>query len=568
MSSSKLALGLALACLVGYGGTLRNSEFFHDDQVIIADNPLLHQGLRGIPKLCVSGYWEAVQGDSAPVQEYRPVLMISFLLQAWATGFSAVFFHALNLLLHWLCCLALWGIFQTRMEPEAAAAGALIFALMPVHTEAVSMITGRSEVLSAVLMLSAWLCLEASPEPQRSKAIARQWAAVALYGGALLTKESSLLFPVLLALSDWVFHKKTPWGLERRTLQTALWSTSAAYLILRALILSSTIHGGVPYFDSGRLIAALTVSRFMARHYLVSSLTGTGLCTDYSRPLITDSALCSWDSWLCLLSLCGILGFSAYAAIRRRSQWGFWVLGSLLFLLPTSHMIFALDTLGAERFLYMPTLGLAAGLGHLYSWSRSQSRSAALTFLAALLGWYGFSTAVRNLEWGSRLDFYEAAVDCNPVSAKSRSALGASLLMKGKIPEGKAQLLRAMELGPRLPSPYYNLAKLSWEEKKLPQAESLLHQALSLDPKAPDSWVLLALVIEAQGRPVEALSCLEKAIGIWPWYSLAEFNLGRLTMAQGKIQEARRHFSRFLELSPDTPNAAEIQHLIIALGNQ
>jgi len=498
MSSNKRApwgaLLIALAC-VAYAQTLRTGDFFQDDQAIIAENPVLRRGWRAAPELFRTGYWEAVHGDFAPVQEYRPLLMLSFLLQVMTTGFRPQPMHAVNLLLHILACLLLWEALRSRMEPAGAWLGALIYALLPIHTEAVSALTGRSEVLSTALMLGSWLCLE---ETARSSRLA---AGLALFSGALLTKESSVVFPVFLALSDWTFHGATPLEPGRRRLQAWLWACVAATLALRWAVLPRVIHGGIPYFP-GRLAASLTLPGFALRRYLWPSLAGTGLCSDLSRPLIPDAPLSSPWAWLSLAAVLAAFGSAAYFLIRRR-VWAFWLLGPCLFLLPTSHLIFPLDTIGAERFLYAPTIGLAAGWGHLYAWLKGSRRMALALCALALPGWYLLATLQRNKAWSSRVSHYEAAVACNPKSAKSRSALGASLLAKGRLEEGTAHLFEAIRLDPRHSQAYYNLGKLSWERREAAAAERHLRKALELDPKAVDAWVLLALVLESQGRMEE-----------------------------------------------------------------
>ena len=556
--NSRLLLpsAILLACLAAYAGTLTLRGFIYDDRGLIGGNPLLGQGLRAIPRLLSTGYWEAIEGSAAKVQEYRPVLMLSFLLQTATTGLAAPPMHAVNLLLHMAVCLALWRLLKLKMAPAAAGAAALVYAVMPVHTEAVTMLTGRSELLSAAFILASWLCLD------ENDGAPRLGAGVALYVCALLTKESSILLPVLLALNDWVFGGETPWPPHRRRVQALLWGASGGYFLLRLAFLSRAIHGGAPYFGSGRLVAALTLSRFWLAHYLWPSLSGAGLCTDYSRPLIPDASPYSLVSWVCLAAVAAAFGAAAVSLLRDRRPWAFWILGPCLFLLPTSHLIFPLDSIGAQRFLYMPTIGLAVGLGHLYARLKNRRRLPALLAAAVLIGWYAGTAWRRNRIWRSQHDFFAAAVSCNPVSAKSWGALGASLLERGEIEAGKAHLARAMRMDPRRTSPYYNLARLAWEQHDAPEAERLIREALRLRPDSPDALSLLALACESQGRMDEALALLKKTLVIRPLDPMAEFNLGRHFLLRRKPELAAPHFARFLELAPDDPDAARVERLL------
>lgn len=557
------AAAIILACVAAYAGTLGTREFIQDDQGIVGENPLLRRGLRSVPELLTTGYWEAVRGESTPVQEYRPVLMLSYLFHFLTTGPAAPPMHAGNLLLHILVCLLLWELLRRHMDESAAGAAALVYAVMPIHTEAVALLTGRSELLSGAFMMGSWLCLESNPPPKRLALGAASFCA------ALLTKEHSALFPLILVLADWTFEGGSPLNPKRRRVYLTLLTLDALYLWLRAVMLSSVLHGGIPYFrNAGKLVVALTFSRFAAARYLWPALTGAGQCADYSRPLIPDAYVTSPDAWACLLALAVLFGAAGYALVRKRSPWAFWILGPALFLLPTSNLIFPLDAIGAERFLYFPSIGLAVGLGHLYAKLRSQSRRSAWALGAALILWYSFASARKSLAWTSRLSYYAEAAICNPVSARTQSALGAALVEKGDVIAGRKHLLKALALEPRLSAAYYNLGRFLWERREFTEAEKILRRSLEMDPGSPDSWVLLALVLESQGRFDEERACLEKAISLWRWNYLAHYNLARMYLLAGKPAEALLHFSKFLELAPDDPEAGRVQALLLRLQRE
>ncbi len=420
------------------------------------------------------------------------------------------------------------------------------------------MLTGRSELLSAAFLLGAWLLLELGPSNTNIA------FGLTLYAGALLSKESSLLFPVLLALSDWAFWGLNPLARGRRRVHALLWLCSGAYLGLRAMLLSRLMHGGTPYFVS-RQTAMLTMPRFALEHYLWPSLTGLGLCSDYSRPLILDATTASVIAWLSLACLASLFSAAAINLARRRSVGSFWFLGPCLFLLPTSHLIFDLDTIGAERFLYIPTWGLAVGLGYaferLYLWRQLWATIAA----SSVLAWYGGARFKRNQVWSSRLGYYQAAIACNPVSARARSALGASLIQAGRIAAGTIALNEASSLDPRSGSPGYNLARLAWQQGDTLKAERLVRHSLELEPENSDAWVLRAVIAQARKEPQEALRCLKIALDVNPDHSLAHFNMGRIYLDLEKPAQGLPHLARFVELAPDDPDATALADYLRAI---
>lgn len=544
---SKIRLCLALACLAVYGGTLTFKEFVRDDQWLIERNPLL-QGPATLPALLTTGYVEAVEGSSTPIQEYRPLLSLTFFLHVVTSGLSKPPMHAVNLLLHLGVCLLLLEALRRKMSLAGAAAGSLLFAVLPVHAEAVSYITSRSELLTALFLLAAWLQLDGhSP---------RTATASGLFFCALLTKEQAVLFPAFLALSDWTFLGAKPWEKRRRKIYAALLACLAVYLALRLAFLSRVLHAGVPYFDAPAPVAALTVARFIVKHYLLTSLTGVGGCADFSRPLIPDSSPYSMISWFCLAGITAFLALALKGLIQRR-PWAFWTLGPLIFLAPTIHLIIPIDTLGAHRLLYFPSIALAWLFARFYE--RVPARIGAP--MLVLLGlWYALRLIDANKAWSSELSFYQTAIACNPVSAKLKSSLGAYWISHGEPAAGMKELNAALVLDPNSSHAYYNLSRAAFERRDFNRGEELARRSLELSPSA-DAWVLLALMIEQRGRRQEAEECLKKALVMLPWHPVAHYNSGRLAMMRQDLHAALLHFSRFLELSPRDRDAEGVRQL-------
>ncbi|MHB2026778.1 MAG: tetratricopeptide repeat protein [Elusimicrobiota bacterium] len=555
----KAFLVFALLSLAVYGPCLRGSRFFFDDEILIAKNHLLQEGWRGIPAILSTGYWQAVEGTEARVQEYRPLLMLSFLAQTSAQGLSARDMRITNVLLHALVCLLLWEILKRKIGPEAALAGSLVFAVMPVHSEAVSLIVGRSEVLSAALLLGSWLLLE-------KESGAALGTGSALYLAAVFTKESSVVFPVFIALHDWVFGRRKPWRGRSLQTQSLLWATTAAAIAARFIVLSHPFHGGAPYFPMGRLPAAFTFSQFSLERYLWPAISGLGLCSDYSRPLLPDLGPSSIAGWLSLASLMIIFGAATWELVKNASPWTFWILGPVLFLLPTSNLIISLDTIGAERFLYFPSIALAAGWGFLYQKSIRRWPKISVAALCALTGTYAVLLSLRSRDWASPIAFEKAAIACNPVSSKARGSLGAEYLKLGEISDGLAEMERAIFLNPRLASPYYNLGRFYLSRNRLERASVNIQECLRRDPRLADAWVVLGLVEEKRNHPGKALGYFLTAARINPRNADARFNAGRLEWLESDFSAARENWEAFLRLEPADPQASALRALLKRKG--
>lgn len=542
---------LLILLVAAYAGTLGVTEFFHDDAWAIAQSAYMRaRGWDGFAALFTTGYWETT-GDTAGarIHYYRPLLLLSYWLQVRLTGFWAPAFHAANLLLHAAAALLLRQAFLRRLPARAAEAGALLFALAPVQTEAVAMITGRSEVMAALFMLAAWLLLEPGRRGGRS-------AGVAAFAAATLCKEPAALFPAWLALSDWVFHGRRPWDRDRRGVYLACAGWLGALLLIRRAVLGAFVEGGPALFDS-RLTAALTWSRFALRHYAVPALTGLDQCADYRGGLIPAAGTAEPAAWLALTLVLGLLAWAARAAWRRR-QAGFWVLGPALLLLPTSHLIAPLDTIGAERFLYLPMAGLAAAAGWFYDRARVSRPRAAAALGAAALVWLTTLTFLRTGAYSSQRAYSSAAAACNPLSAQAWSSLGAAELAAGRREEGLRALEQASRLDPGLATPWYNRARLAFDSGDWETAERQLAEAQRRLPGNADALLLGALIAERRGRPEETRARLEAALRAMPGHPLAEYNLARFWLARGNREKARALFESYLRKYPEDRETAAL----------
>lgn len=543
---------LALLGLLVYAGGARATGFIRDDYYVIHGGALLARW-HFLPKLLSTGYWQSALGAGAPVAEYRPLLMLSYFLNLRLLGGSAASFHLVNALLHAGVVAALYLVLRRRVGARAAAAAAALFAVLPVHTEAVAYISGRSELLSALFLLLCWRDLEDVGE--------RPGRGLLWYALALLSKEQSVVLPVLLAMDDWTRGGAAALR-RRRALYGALLGLTAGYLALRAVILPDPFHGGYDYFLGVSLLPRLlTVARFWCFHYLAPMASGVGLCSDYSRPLIPDSGAGDPAAWLCLLFWVSLAAWSALAVWRRKpAGLLFWVF--FLPLAPTSHLLIKLDTLGAERFLYLPSVAFCAAAALL--WERLPARGRVPSLAAVVLAFAGLTLA-RAQVWQSPMSYYRAAVRENPVSAGARSGLGVELALSGKTGEAQAAFRQAVSLNPSHPAAWFNLAKLAWQEGRVDEARRDVEQSMRLGLVDSDALVLRGNIAEKQGAWREAAADYARAEQVRPWDALAHFNMGRLLQAAGRAQDAAREYRRYTTLSPDAPDAAQVSALAAAL---
>ncbi|HVG43266.1 MAG TPA: hypothetical protein VM890_01010, partial [Longimicrobium sp.] len=264
--------GVALLAVCVYALALRNG-YAIDDEAIVLRNPVVH-GFGNLRELLLGPYWQK-SGDA-----YRPVTLVSFALDWTLFGGSPAASHAVNVLLHAAVAVLVAALVRRLGggTGPAAAAGA-VFAVHPVHVEAVANLVGRSELLAALFVMAA--CHAYLRGPPRSAG--RIAALSALYLLGLGAKEIAVTLPVLLLVLDALRgrgERVGPRALLARNapLLAALAGTLLVYLALRV-----NASGGVLGVGAAPYLAGISTADRLA--------TGVGLFPEYARLLLWPRSL-------------------------------------------------------------------------------------------------------------------------------------------------------------------------------------------------------------------------------------------------------------------------------------
>ena len=170
---------VALTAALVYLNALGNG-FALDDVNIVRDNPHI-RSVAGLPGLFARPYWPDAEGVASGL--YRPITLATFALDRAVWGGGAAGFHAVNVALHALVSALAWFVGRrVGIHYGTALLAALLFAVHPIHVEAVANIVGRSELLAAAGVLAAWLSHRRAAEapPGRSRT---GWTLAAMRAG-------------------------------------------------------------------------------------------------------------------------------------------------------------------------------------------------------------------------------------------------------------------------------------------------------------------------------------------------------------------------------------------------
>ena len=348
----RLYLAVVLCALVPHLPALWN-RFAMDDLYIIVWNPVVHS-IGGVFGAFAGPYWPPDLGG----QMYRPLPLASFALTWSIAGDHPLLFHAANLLWHAGVSIAVTALSlrTTHHAPRTALAAGLIFAVHPVHVEAIANVIGLGE-----LMAAAGVCLAVYAAVVRQNVVL---SSLGLLLG-LLSKENAVVAPGLIVWA-WIVGVSRP--SQRRMVEfAASWVVIAgAYLAVRGVVLApyARLHVTAPVFVgetalAGRLTAVAALADVV--RLLLLPLT---LRVDYSpaeRTIVRSLLDGRFALGLLCLALWAVLLALAWRRGRKVEAFGLgWI---AIAFLPISNLLFSTGVLLAERTLYLPSAGLALVAG-------------------------------------------------------------------------------------------------------------------------------------------------------------------------------------------------------------
>ncbi len=576
---------LALLALLSFANAFPNS-FALDDVPIIVENRLI-KSLGHLPTLFTTDYWAGTAGSGVGGALYRPLVLVSFALNYFMGGLNPFGYHLVNLLLH---LAASWVLYALARQLDLSWAGALaasaLFAVHPLHTEAVTGIVGRAELLMAlgVLLAVVWYRRGGAPDRLEPGFAVASWGAFAL---ALLSKEQAMMLPALLLLSDF----DTARDVRRRTWKEVLpgaWRRYlgyllilGAFLVLRAAVLGSFVpqaHGMIHFLDNPlahvpRLPQVVTALKVAGR-YLWLFMWPAKLSADYSYTAI-PIATSPWEPGVLLAGLAwgGLLGLGAYAYQRGVRPLFFGIGCTVLTFLPVSNLLIPIGTIMGERLFYLPSAGLClivgAGWDGMAAWAAQAGClrlviRVGLGVFALVLLLLSARTILRNQDWRNTRTLSQSTVQVVPHSAKAQVNYGAFLLDVGRIDEAIDALKRALTIEPDYADAHRNLGRAYAEKGLWHEAEAAAQRALAIwekdqgqeHPAVAEALNDLGEFCYYQGKYGEAEPLYQRALAIreralgpeHPAVAHALNNLAVLYYAQRKYAEAEPLFRRALAI--------------------
>jgi len=558
---------VALVAALAFANTLHNGPVL-DDSWVIFDNPLIKH-LNQVAVIFRQSYGAALSGQHQGL--YRPFTTLSYAVNWAIGGLDVVGYHLGNIGLHVLCCLLVLELGTLVASawrgagPTARAAalfGALLFAIHPVHVEAVTAMVGRDELLAAAGALGS-LYLVCT----RRRAPWRYPLALAALAAGILSKENAAVAPLLFALIALALPAAA--DLEvRPSLSTsegkaALWRAGALAAgmvgVVALCVLLRPAAAAIPreaqWFDSlPRQVVFNTMTRVLAEYLrLLVFPWPLGLDFYYSNripatPTFTGTCLADTAVWLAVLTV-------GVASWRRAPLVAVGILWVFVALLPVLNII-PIGVLMAERLLYLPSVGfcLMVGAGVAVLLERLRPEGSRQALAAGIVLAVGIVLAAktwsRNAEWRDAFTLWRAELRREPVDPVVNNFLALEYMNRGELDSAAARLVVALSSAPGYWGASVNMGLVAHKMHDDSGAIHWLARARALAPTASDPVFFMAIVRGDEGRLAEAADLLAQAEAVAPWEAWTRLCRGWFLRRLGRSAAGDGEVKRAFELDP------------------
>ncbi len=530
-----------------------NNDFTNwDDQKHVYENPLIRSG------------------DGLPLREifttsiskiYIPLTVLSFSIEHRFFGFNPFVYHLTNLLLH-LAVTALVFRFALRLQLTARAAtlAALLFGIHPMHVESVAWITERKDVLYAffyMLALDSYLTYL-----QRGKG--SSYLLTILFGLlSLLAKPMALSLPLILLVCDWLHDRKLTW-------RVLLEKIPYGVIMIPIILITYLQHVRVP---GQNLAEAFLIWTWTSTFYIQKFLLPFILVPLYQlpRPIALSTPPYALACVILLLMIYGIVRL-------RRNRW---FIFAFLYYFTSAFFLWRYDnavdvTIVADRFMYLPSLGICLSLGILGDKIAADSirkRTALIGTviflgLAVVMAGLALKTYFQTKIWRDSIALWNYVIKYSPALTIAHVNRGDAYTTIGEVELAEADYREAAEI--KLERARRHCQKAMDLHGRKEYDSALLHynNALLHNPQYAQAYIGKGDIYQIRRQFEDALSEYNKALDIRPDDGELYFVRGHVYSLTHRYDRAVADFTRTLEINPRRAQAYHFRAVAYSQNNQ
>jgi len=457
---------IAIIGLAVYAKTISFDLTYVDDQQLIAEGKELSASLSGFLD---AFHRDVLNGPAGKGIYYRPILTISFILDAWLGGGSPFINHLTNLILHLVAsCLIFFLFTKLGYADEIALVFSVIFTVHPALAQAVAWIPGRNDILLTVFVLLSFIGFLDFLDTKKLKYYLLH---IFLFALALFTKESAVFLPIMCLVYLYLIMKEKKFS-YRSNILTAGWLIVIGFwLFMRKIGLSNPVEPDLFYISGHFLLNLPALVPFIGKAILPFNLS--------VWPIMENTSF--------IYGILSIILIAAAIIFTKRPRYGFIVFGALWFVLFLSpvfiHIRLARETVFLEHRLYLPVIGIMILL-----YETKFVKRLALTdrgsFIAAIscIAIFSSITFCHSENFKDSLTFCRSAVTSSPDSVIAHMNLGSAYLMDANSRGAVEEFKKAIAIAPHESFGYNYLGVCYMEKNMFKEASLEFRKAMAIDP--------------------------------------------------------------------------------------
>ena len=511
-----------------YANTLRH-DFVWDDRTLIVEG--VGERDFDVDDVLFSHFWSESERHGGL---YRPAISVSYFVDKRLFGLNPSGFHLTNVLVNALTCVLvfvfMWLLFANTL---LALLTAIVFTSMPLHTESVAWVSGRTDVLCSMWLLAALVLYLLARMRRVYWLVPLSLVAFVL---AMMSKEIAVVLPIVIAYIEWTRFRE---GKGSNGVFVGLYAVVVlAFVLFRWRVVGLGVQTYEPFATGAVGTTALALSIFGG--YVGKLLFPFRLNAEYDAGI--PASVIDTSVALGLL----MLAAGVFAGYRCRKHHPV-VLGLIVFLaalLPVLNIV-PITEVSAERFLYLPSLGFAMVVGFVFTRAmsaRTRRQGIAVVLFAMLVTAYSLRTVVRNNDWKNEPTLFATTASASPGSARAHLNLGNTYLRSGDWTNARLEYEKALAIDAQYAKVWSGLAGAYKETGEFDKAVEAIGRAIAIEPVNADYYNSLGSLFARREQFVEAAEQFRKSLSLRPGDSAIGFNLGLAAYLAGDMNEAAELF--------------------------
>ncbi len=540
-----LPAAIALLTAFAFAPALHNGFTDWDDPFYVTDQRLIRDcspsGFQAI-------FTTVVEGN------YHPLTMASLAVDYHLWKLDPRRYHIENLVLHVLVTLAVfWFVFLLTGSNEASAVTALFFGIHPLHVESVAWVSGRKDVLYALLYVGACISYVHFVRGRKPRAA---WYAgsLVLFVLSLLAKGMAVSLPLALLTIDFYLKRKA--NVKSLLLEKVPYVLIALVLGYIAVVAQSK-QGAVQNLASFAFYERILFACYGVSAYLLRAIVPGKLSALYPYPLRTAGGGLPLVYYLAPL---GVLAFAAvvFLSLRKGRAVAF---GALFFLVNVA-LVLQLFPVGsaviADRYTYLSYIGVGFIIASVYrSLARGvrARRAAALIVIAVASAAAIFATRARCEVWKDNVTLWNDVLAQYPNLPIGYTMRARSYMQQGRNDLALSDAQKALSLDPKQPRALTMRGTIRYLNRDNEGALADLEEAVLLEPREAVPWNSLGAVHLTMARHDLALQDFTRAIELKSDYAEAYLNRALAYSGMNRLDRALADFDAAIRMQPGNPKA-------------